>query len=213
MKVLLIGATGATGIFVLHNLLNDSRVDEVIIFVRKSTNIKHVKLKEIVTSFDQLNGYQSHMQAHVAISCLGTTLKQAGSKEAQWMVDHDYQLQFAKLAKQNHVPHFILLSAMGATATSKIFYNKMKGALEDAVKELHFTRLDVLQPSLLIRPNSNRFGERISEKVLSLLNSVGILKSYQPIKVENLGAIIAQLIFEKQPGVYVWNLKDLLKKL
>lgn len=89
----------------------------------------------------------------------------------------------------------------------------MKGALEDAVKELHFTRLDVLQPSLLIRPNSNRFGERISEKVLSLLNSVGILKSYQPIKVENLGAIIAQLIFEKQPGVYVWNLKDLLKKL
>ncbi len=213
MKVLLIGATGATGTFVLRYLLDDQRVDEVVLFVRKPTGMKNAKLTEILTSFDRLNEYQSHMQSHVAISCLGTTLKQAGSKEAQWVVDYDYQLQFAQLAQQNQVSHFILLSSLGASANSKMFYSRMKGALEDAVKELAFQRLDVLQPSLLIRPNSDRFGEWLSEKVLKLFNNIGLLKAYQPIKVEDLGWVIEQLAFEKQPGVFVWTLKDLLNKL
>lgn len=213
MRVLLIGATGATGTFVLRNLLDDQRIDEVVIFVRKSTGLKNNKLTEILTTFDRLNDCQKYMQAEVAISCLGTTLKQAGSKEAQWVVDYDYQLQFAQLAKQNQVPHFILLSALGASASSKIFFNKMKGALETAIKELHFQRLDILQPSLLIRPNSDRFGERLSEKALKLFNNSGLLKAYQPIKVEDLGWLMEQLTFEKLPGVFVWTLKDLLNKL
>lgn len=213
MKVLLIGATGATGKFVLQNLLRESQITEVVIFVRTATGIKDLKLTEIVTSFDQLEKFQTKMQADVAISCLGTTLKQAGSKELQWLVDYEYQYQFAQLAKSNNVRQFILLSALGASTNSRLFYNKMKGALEDAVKNLNFDRLDILQPSLLIRPNSDRLGERFSEKVLYFFNSIGILKSFQPFKVENLGFIIANLVFEKQKGFYIWPLKDLIKRV
>lgn len=213
MKVLLIGATGATGKFVLQNLLRESQITEVVIFVRSSTGIKDLKLTEIVTSFDQLEKFQTKMQADVAISCLGTTLKQAGSKELQWLVDYEYQYQFAQLAKSYNVRQFILLSALGASTNSRLFYNKMKGALENAVKNLNFDRLDILQPSLLIRPNSDRLGERFSEKVLYFFNSIGILKSFQPIKVENLGFIIANLVFEKQKGFYIWPLKDLIKRV
>lgn len=212
MKVLLIGATGATGTFVLRSLLANQQVTEVVIFVRKSTGIKSNKLTEIVTSFDQLSSCQSYMNADVAVSCLGTTLKQAGGKEAQWVVDYDYQLQFAQLTKENQVPHFILLSALGASATSKMFYSKMKGALEAAIKKLDFERLDVLQPSLLIRPNSDRLGENLSEKVLKMFNNLGLLKAYQPIKVEDLGNFIDQLTNEKKSGVFVWALKDILEK-
>lgn len=213
MKVLLIGATGATGTFVLSNLLNDEQVNEVVVFVRKSTGIKNAKLTEIITTFDQLADYQSYMHAQVAISCLGSTLKQAGSKQAQWVIDYEYQLQFAQLATQNQVPHFILLSSLGASAKSKVFYSKMKGALEDAVIKLPFTRLDILQPSLLIRPKSDRLGEKVSEKLLQFLNVFKLMKSYQPIKVENLGLLIKQLVFEKQSGVFVWTLIDLINKL
>jgi len=213
MKVLLIGATGATGKFVLQNLLRESQITEVVIFVRTSTGNKDLKLTEIVTSFDQLEKFQTKMQADVAISCLGTTLKQAGSKELQWLVDYEYQYQFAQLAKSNNVRQFILLSALGASTNSRLFYNKMKGALEDAVKNLNFDRLDILQPSLLIRPNSDRLGERFSEKILNIFNSFAMLKSFQPIKVENLGFIIANLVFEKQKGVYIWPLKDLIKRV
>ena len=87
----------------------------------------------------------------------------------------------------------------------------MKGTLEQAVKALQFQRLDIVQPSLLIRPNSDRLGERWSEKLLKLLNGVGLLKAYQPIKVQDLGFLMHQMVFNKTAGVYVWTLKDLLK--
>ena len=124
MKVLLIGATGATGTFVLKHLLANEQVTEVVIFVRRSTGIVNSKLTEVVTAFDKLADHQWAMQAHAAISCLGTTLKQAGSKKAQWMVDYEYQLKFAELCKLGKVDHFILLSSLGASAKSKIFITK-----------------------------------------------------------------------------------------
>ena len=213
MKVLLIGATGATGSFVLKYLLANEQVTEVVIFVRRSTGIVNDKLTEIITLFDELSSHQSVMNADVAISCLGTTLKQAGSKKAQWLVDYEYQLKFAELCKLSNVSHFILLSSLGASAKSKIFYSQMKGALEEAMKALQFQRLDIVQPSLLIRPNSDRLGERWSEKLLKFLNGVGLLKTYQPIKVQDLGFLMHQMVFNKTAGVYVWTLKDLLKKL
>lgn len=213
MKVLLIGATGATGSFVLKYLLANEQITEVMIFVRRSTGIVNDKLTEIITLFDELATHQSVMNADVAISCLGTTLKQAGSKKAQWLVDYEYQLKFAELCKLSSINHFILLSSLGASAKSKIFYSQMKGALEEAMKALQFQRLDIVQPSLLIRPNSDRLGERWSEKLLKFLNGVGLLKTYQPIKVQDLGFLMHQMVLNKTAGVYVWTLKDLLKKL
>lgn len=213
MKVLLIGATGATGKFVLQHLIKDERIDEVVVFVRKPIGETSEKVKEVVVDFDRLTDYKEWMQGNVAISCLGTTLKQAGSKEKQWIVDHDYQLEFARLTKENGVSHFILLSAIGVSETSNVFYNRMKGVLEVAVKKLQFTRLDLLQPSLLIRPNSDRIGEKVSEKLLKVLNAVGILKSYQPINVQDLAKIIKDLAFVSESGVFTHQLKDILKML
>ncbi|HUH25800.1 MAG TPA: NAD(P)H-binding protein [Flavobacterium sp.] len=213
MKVLLIGATSATGKFVLQHLIKDERIDEIVVFVRKITGINSTKLKEVVVDFDRLADYKEWMQGNVAISCLGTTLKQAGSKEKQWLVDHDYQLEFARLTKENGVSHFILLSAIGVSETSSFFYNRMRGSLENAVKKLQFPRLDLLRPSILIRPNSDRLGEKVSEKILKLLNTVGILKSYQPIHVQDLAKVMQDLIFVSDSDVFTHEVKDILKML
>ncbi|HUH34293.1 MAG TPA: NAD(P)H-binding protein [Moheibacter sp.] len=212
MKVLLIGATGATGSELLEDLLADESITEVITFVRRLTNRKLKKLTEVLVDFERLFDYQELMQGDVAISCLGTTLKQAGSKEQQWIVDHDYQLEFAQLTKKNNVPHFILLSAIGASPESKIFYNRMKGTLEVAVRNLSFSRLDLFQPSILIRPNSNRVGEKMGEKIFQILNALGLFQTYRPISVQDLAAAMKANIFDSEPGVFQHNVQRILKK-
>lgn len=213
MKVLLIGATGATGMFVLKHLIEDVRIHEIVIFVRKTAKVKSDKVKEVLVDFDKLHDYKDLMRGDVAISCLGSTLKQAGSQEKQWIVDHDYQLEFAKIAKENNVSHFILLSAMGVSETSKVFYNRMKGTLETAVKGLQFSRLDLVQPGMLIRPNTDRMGEKFAEKVLTFLNAIGIFKSYQPIKVEDLAWVIKELVFETDLGIFTIKLDAIFERL
>ena len=141
MKAIVIGATGATGKEIVENLLNDQLFSEVIILVRKKSFKNHSRLNEIVVDFEHLEQYKNVINADIAFSCLGTTLKIAGSKANQWKVDFDYQFKFAQLAKENNIPTFVLLSALGANSSSKIFYSKMKGTLEDVIKNLQFTSL------------------------------------------------------------------------
>ena len=103
-------------------------------------------------------------------------------------MDYDYQYAFAEHCRQNGVATFVLVSAAGATAQSKLFYNRMKGQLEDAVKALGFPRLLIFQPSILIRSNSDRGGENFTVKVFNFLNKLGILKRYRPMPT----AVLAQ---------------------
>ena len=126
MKALVIGATGATGKDLVNQLLNDKEFDEVDIFVRKPVDIQNDKLKVHVVNFEKPEEWKDMVKGDVAFSCLGTTLKDAGSKEAQKKVAFDYQYEFAKAARENEVEDYILVSAYGANPQSKIFYSKMK---------------------------------------------------------------------------------------
>ena len=138
MKALIIGATGATGKDLVTQLLADDTYSEVHCFVRKPLTLTHPKLHTHVVDFETPEVWADLLRGDVAFSCLGTTLAVAGSKEAQWRVDYDYQYAFAEHCRNNGVPTFVLISAAGAKAQSKLFYNRMKGQLEDDVKELEF---------------------------------------------------------------------------
>ena len=188
MKALIIGATGATGKDLVTQLLADDTYSEVHCFVRKPLTFTHTKLHAHVVDFETPEAWADLLRGDVAFSCLGTTLAAAGSKEAQWRVDYDYQYNFAEHCRNNGVPTFVLVSAAGATAQSKLFYNRMKGQLEDAVKALGFPRLLIFQPSILIRSNSDRGGENFTVKVFNFLNKLGILKRYRPMPT----AVLAQ---------------------
>lgn len=188
MKALIIGATGATGKDLVTQLLADDTYSEVHCFVRKPLTLTHPKLHAHVVDFETPEAWADLLRGDVAFSCLGTTLAVAGSKEAQWRVDYDYQYNFAKHCRNNGVPTFVLVSAAGAKAQSKLFYNRMKGQLEDAIKALGFPRLLIFQPSILIRSNSDRGGENFTVKVFNFLNKLGILKRYRPMPT----AVLAQ---------------------
>lgn len=186
MRVLLIGATGATGKDLLELLLSDKDIQEVDIFVRRELNLKHKKLKTHIIDFDKPDQWKTLVKGDLLFSCLGTTLKSAGSKEAQWKVDHDYQYQFAKIAMENKVNTYVLVSAANASAKSPIFYSKMKGQLEEDVKALKFSKLIIFNPPLLLREKTERKMEVWAGKILSLFNELGIFLSQKPISTKHL---------------------------
>ncbi|MGC5745152.1 NAD(P)H-binding protein [Chryseobacterium sp. NFX27] len=186
MKALVIGATGATGKDLVKQLLNDKEFEEVDIFVRKPVDIQNDKLKVHVVNFEKPEEWKDKVKGDIAFSCLGTTLKDAGSKEAQRKVDFDYQYEFAKAAKENDVEDYILVSAYGANPTSKIFYSKMKGELEEAVKQLHFNKITIFKPGMLERKDSERTGEVLGSRIIKFANKLGLLESQKPLPTDVL---------------------------
>jgi len=116
----------------------------------------------------------------VWFSCLGTTLKAAGSKDKQWKIDYEIPLKFAGIAKENGVRGIVLLSAYGASAKSRVFYSKMKGQLEEAITHLAFEQCIIFKPGMLLRKNTDRFAERITAGILKFFNSLGLIRKIPP---------------------------------
>ena len=184
MTAIIIGATGATGRDLVDLLLQDTAFDAIHVFVRRPLAISDPMIETHLVDFNQIDSWKSGIRGDVLFSCLGTTLRAAGSQEAQWKVDYDYQFNFAKAAHENGVPTLVLMSSMGANPQSSVFYMKMKGQLEEAVKLLGFSNTIIVRPPSLIRRNSDRWGEKVGVVALKMLNKVGILRSMKPLSTE-----------------------------
>ncbi|MCS0670027.1 NAD(P)H-binding protein [Cytobacillus firmus] len=217
MHALLIGATGATGKDLLDLLLEDDSFHQVDIFVRRDLHIQHEKLKVNVIDFDNSEQWKHLVNGDVLFSCLGTTLKAAGSKEAQWKIDYDYQYQFAEAAKENNVSHYVLVSSGSSSPDSLIFYTRMKGQLEEAVKALGFPKLSIFKPPVLIRKNSDRTMEVAGLKAIHFLNKFGILRSQEPLPTEILAEAMIHSAKTKDNGFFtlegkaIWEFAGLNK--
>lgn len=202
MNAIILGATGATGRDLLELLLQDGDCNRIDIFVRRVPEIKHEKLVVHVVDFEQPDQWKHLVKGDVLFSCMGTTLKTAGSKEAQKRVDYDYQLAFARAARENDVKAYVLVSSVGASKNSPVFYSQIKGQLEDDVKALHFEKLIIFNPPLLIRKNTDRNGEKMAEKVIVFLNRMGLLKSATPLSTETLAKAMVLAVKKFNKGVF-----------
>jgi len=199
LEALVIGATGATGQKLVTRLLEDTAFSKVTVFVRRTPNLNHKKLIVNEIEFSRLEAYTDVIKGDVLFSCLGTTLKKAGSKDKQYLVDYAYQLEFAKIASKNKVSQYALVSSIGANKYSFFFYPKIKGELEEAVKKLPFKTIHIFQPPTLIRQKElMRTGEKIAIKIFKVLNSIGILKSQRPLPVSTLAELMINKIKENK---------------
>jgi uncharacterized protein YbjT (DUF2867 family) len=181
MQALVIGATGATGRDLVNILIRSNAYTTVTIFVRRSTGLVHDKLKEVLTDFDKLEDIAQHIYGDILFSCLGTTLKAAGSKEKQWHIDYEIPLQFARRARENGVNKTVLLSAYGANGASEVFYSRMKGQLELGIEDLAFEQYIIFRPGLLERKDTDRMGERVMLPVFRFFNRMGLFRKYRPL--------------------------------
>ena len=208
---LVLGATGATGRELVLQLLAHPAFREVSIFVRNKPDLEHHKLKIYEIDFSKLNSYNNLVVGDVLFSALGTTLKDAGSKAKQYEVDYTYQYEFAKMASENRVNHYSLVSSIGANKDAWFFYLKTKGALENEVKKLSFTSTHVFQPPTLIRQaDLLRPTEKRGIRILNTLNRFGILRSQKPLSVTVLAKKMIDEVIHNRLGTTTYQPKDII---
>jgi len=195
--VIVIGATGLIGSELVSCLAQTEGVERVVTLTRRPVEHASTKIQNHVVDFDRLTDSAHLFKGEVLFSCLGTTVKQAGSIEAQRIVDLDYQYAAAKLAAEQGVSHYILVSSSGANTKSLSPYLRMKGELEERVKSLVFKHISIVQPSLLLGERAdNRRAESFAASVLPTLCKLPGLRRYRPI----YGAEVAQRLVELSLG-------------
>jgi len=195
---LVAGATGLTGKHLLEFLLADERYASVCALVRKATLQAHPKLSEHVIDFESLGKLP---KADDAFCCLGTTIKKAGSQAAFRKVDFDTVINFAAAAKAAGAKRFLVVSALGANAKSSVFYNRVKGEMENALKEMNFESLHVFRPSFLLGERAEaRVGERLGIAVFSALAPlmIGPARKIRPVEAK---AVARGMVLAANGGV------------
>jgi len=205
---IVIGATGLVGSHLVNQLLDDPRFENVKIFTRRSTGKQHPKLKEFLIDFDKPNQWQHLVTGDVLFSALGTTLKKAGGKAAQYKIDYTYQYNFANAAAMNGVATYVLVSSAGASPNSTIFYSRMKGELERDIAKLNFKHIHIIQPGILDGPRSEkRAGEKIGVAVLSVLHKIPALSAYKPIHAAIVAKAMINACFNEKKLLQTYTLK------
>jgi len=209
MKALVLGATGATGKDLVQQLLSNISFSEIHIFVRRPVDIQHKKLTVHIVNFEAPQEWRQLVNGDVAFSCLGTTLKAAGSKESQWKVDYDYQYEFAKAAKLGGAGRYLLVSSISAKPNSNIFYLRMKGQLDEKVKQLGFEACFIFRPGPLERTDTDRVTELVSIKVIKFLNRIGLFKSQKPVPTGVLAKAMINKALSKEVGQHELTTHDI----
>ena len=203
---LLLGATGLVGGHVLDLLLADPAYRRVTVLTRRPLARMDSKLDQRTADFDRLRDHEISFAVDDVFCCLGTTIAQAGSQEAFRRVDHDYVVEAARLTSEHGARRFCLVSAAGANAKSRIFYNRVKGEAEDAVRALPLEGAVILRPSLLLGERTgHRAGESVAQRVMPALHwmMVGRLRRYRAIHASTVARAMVRLAKERPRGVRV----------
>lgn len=217
-QLLLAGATGLVGGAVLRERLADSAwPGRVLAPVRRSLAVSDPRVVPVIDAltspgadgelYAQVSDRLGGAALDVYISCLGTTIKTAGSREAFIAVDRELVLRLAKLSYDLGARRAILVSSVGASRQSANFYLRVKGEVEDVVGELGFERLDILQPGLLLGARSERRpGEAVMQAIAPLTNALMIgkkLRRYRAIEALDVARAIVALSERSEPGQFV----------
>jgi len=215
-NILLAGATGLVGGLTLRRLL-ERRDFKGTVFAptRRDPGISDPRVVAIRTDLAPPGGEAAIADAIRAlpaqrldayVSCLGTTIRSAGSREAFIAVDRDLVLRLAQAAFQQGARHAILVSSAGASRQSGTFYLRVKGEIEDALEGVGFDRLDIIQPGLLLGERAERrSGEALAQVLAPVVNRVmlGKLRRYRAIDADAVALAIVRLLECDAPGRFV----------
>ncbi|RIJ43012.1 oxidoreductase [Pontibacter oryzae] len=211
---LIAGASGLVGGHLLKLLLNSDRYSQVISVGRHEVPLIHPKLDQQVVDFDHLRNYAKDLAADDVFCCLGTTIKKAGSKEKFYKVDHTYVVQLAEVTAQRGASQFLVISAMGADASSMFFYNKVKGQMERDVQKQPFNAVHIFRPSLLLgEREEQRTGEELASKIMQPLSKLmlGPLAKYKPIEAETVALSMLHTAQQEKAGTHIYPSDQIAK--
>jgi uncharacterized protein YbjT (DUF2867 family) len=205
MKAIVIGATGLIGNLILKELLDDMDFSEVRIFVRKPTGIINPKLKEFIDPMKDIASLSSEIRGDVIFNALGTTIKQAGSKEEQQRIDRDLPISFARFASGNGVKIMLNISSVGANMKGG-FYLKTKAEMENGTEKFFPGTVFHFRPSFLVGKRKEfRLAEKIAFGIMKAIDPIlsGSYKKYRSMPSEKLAKAMISLSkdYDGKPSV------------
>ena len=209
---LLAGASGLIGSHLLPLLLASERYAKVIVVGRRAVPVVHPKLVQVVTELDRLPDVRLQLIADDVYCCLGTTRQQAGSNAAFYRVDYLHVVTLAALAAGNFASQFMVVSSLGADAGARVYYSRVKGEMEAAVRQAPFRAIHIFRPSLLLGARATpRLGERLSAAVLGALRPLlrGPLARLRPVPVAAVAAAMLRAAEDDGGGVRVHEPEEL----
>ncbi|WP_044400927.1 NAD(P)H-binding protein [Lacinutrix sp. Hel_I_90] len=195
-SAIILGATGLTGGKVLQQLLADARYSKIILFSRSACEISHDKIEEHLIDLFELENYKKDFVADDVFCCIGTTKAKTKDEVLYKKIDYVIPVAAAKLAAENGINNFIVISALGADAESKLFYNRIKGLMENTVLSKNIDTIYVMQPALIGgEREEKRLGEYVAKVLMKLINPflIGALKKYKSIHPETIASAMVWL--------------------
>lgn len=190
---IILGATGLTGRYLLEVLLEDTSFGKVLVFSRRSTGVKHPKLEEHIVDLLDLEKHKELFHADVVFCCIGTTKAKTPDRKLYRAIDYGIPVQAAKLVKQNTIPNYLVISAIGADPTSRVYYNQLKGEMERDILPLNIENTYLLQPSLIVGERSEkRFGEDFAKSIMKIFNFL-IPQKYKAIHGETIAKAMVEI--------------------
>lgn len=213
MKAVILGATGLTGGHLLNQLLEDNDFRKVVVLTRSNLELKHPKLEEHLVDLLNMEEQAKLFKADVVFCCVGTTRAKTPDKDLYRRIDYGIPVEAARLAKQQNVNKYIVISAIGANPKSNAFYNRLKGEMERDVLTENIEETYLLQPSLIVGDrNEKRFGED-SAKVIMRIFDFLIPKKQKMIQAATIAKAMVYLAKNKHDNNIIPSdqIKDLAK--
>ena len=197
----------------LRLLLADPHFDTIATLSRRALPPEMVppeqarRLEQRVVDFDHLSENAPAMKSDQIICALGTTIEEAGSRQRFREVDFGYPLAIARLGVEQGAKHFLLVSALGASSRSLIFYNRVKGELEEAVLALPYRSVTIVRPSLLVGARARpRRGEEVARRLAFLVPA-----RYKPIPARAVAAALVRMARDDAPGIRIMESREMLR--
>jgi uncharacterized protein YbjT (DUF2867 family) len=208
-SAVVLGGTGLVGSHVLRALTSDPECAGVVALGRRPSGITAPTLKDVTADLGRPDNYRDYLNVDCVFCALGTTIKKAGSEDAFRRVDYEYPLAVAREAATSGARRFVIVTAVGADSKSGIFYNRVKGELEDALRGLPFPRgVRLLHPSILLGDRSeSRPAESVTATLMRLTGPLfaGGLKKYRAITAETVARAMVTAARTDGDGVVVYE--------
>jgi uncharacterized protein YbjT (DUF2867 family) len=211
MKVCIFGSSGLVGNYLLEECLADKKVSAIKIFVRKNLALDNPKLQQIITTFNNLDAVSAEINGDIVFNCLGTTIKVAGSEQAQYEIDCEYPIKIAKIAAKNNIKVMVNVSSVGASLSGN-FYLKTKAEMEAGVTKAIIDRAYFLRPSFLEGQRKEvRFWEKVGIYSFVVLNPllVSSAKKYRSIQAKVVAKAMLNIALV-QPKKTIFEYDDIV---
>lgn len=211
MTATLIGATGLIGNYLLEELLQDDYFDTVKILIRRPMEFSHPKLEKHLMDFNDGDSFLVALSNSDVVFCsIGTTQKKVkGDKAAYRKIDYDIAVNAARFSKMVDCETFVLVSSVGANSNSNNFYLKLKGEIEEAVKETELKSIHIMRPSVLLGDRKEkRIGESISKNIMSALSFL-VPSKYKPIQGRTVAKAMKNVSKENKQGFFIYEYKEI----